>query len=109
MKKNIRLWALLGISALSIAAVASFQGGQRGPQTPEEQIRALQQRLRQLEDRGIASNPFVAGRSMTLSRKGIVASSHTLASQAGLDMLRSGGSAMETTSPARASAAATWS
>lgn len=51
--------------------------------------------LRKLEERGTRANPYRAGRTMTMSQHGIVASSHVLASQAGLDMLRSGGSAMD--------------
>jgi gamma-glutamyltranspeptidase/glutathione hydrolase len=43
----------------------------------------------------VRANPNRAGRSVTMSRHGIVASEHVLASQAGLDMLRSGGSAMD--------------
>ncbi len=51
--------------------------------------------LRDLEQRGPIANPYRAGRAATLSRKGIVASSHVLASQAGLDLLRAGGSAID--------------
>ncbi len=51
--------------------------------------------LQALEERGIRANPYRAGRTLTMSRHGIVASSHFLASQAGLDMLRSGGLAMD--------------
>ncbi len=51
--------------------------------------------LKSLEERGIRANPYRAGRSMTMSRHGIVASSHVLASQAGLDILRGGGTAMD--------------
>lgn len=43
----------------------------------------------------ILSDPYRAGRSMTMSQHGIVASSHILASQAGLDVLRDGGTAMD--------------
>jgi len=43
----------------------------------------------------ILSDPHRAGRSMTMSQHGIVASSHVLASQAGLDILRDGGTAMD--------------
>ncbi|MBW2061854.1 MAG: gamma-glutamyltransferase [Deltaproteobacteria bacterium] len=55
----------------------------------------LEQEVQALEKRGIRANPYRAGRTMTMSRHGIVASSHMLASQAGLDMLRSGGRAMD--------------
>jgi len=51
--------------------------------------------LRTLERRGIRANPYRAGRSLTMSRHGIVATSHVLASQAGLDLLRTGGTAMD--------------
>lgn len=43
----------------------------------------------------LISNPFRAGRSMTVSRKGIVASSHVFASEAGVNVLRNGGNAMD--------------
>ncbi|MEJ7609419.1 MAG: gamma-glutamyltransferase [Bryobacteraceae bacterium] len=42
------------------------------------------------------------GRSMTISTGGIVATSQTLASQAGTDMLRAGGSAVDATIAASA-------
>jgi gamma-glutamyltranspeptidase / glutathione hydrolase len=43
----------------------------------------------------ILSNPFRPGRSMTASRRGILASSHIFASEAGLQVLREGGNAMD--------------
>lgn len=57
------------------------------------------------EGRGIRANPYRAGRSMTMSRHGIVASEHTLATLAGVDMLRSGGSAMDAALAAAATVA----
>ena len=51
--------------------------------------------LERLETRAPRANPYRAGRSRALSTRGIVASSHSLASLAGLDMLREGGSAMD--------------
>jgi gamma-glutamyltranspeptidase/glutathione hydrolase len=51
--------------------------------------------LDRLEARGVRANPYRAGRTPTMSRNGIVASSSVLASQAGLDALRRGGSAMD--------------
>ena len=55
----------------------------------------LEQEIQALEKQGVRANPYRAGRTMTMSRNGIVASSHVLASQAGRDMLRSGGRAMD--------------
>lgn len=97
MRKNIYIGTLLVLATTALAEVGSSQRGRRGqrPQTAEEQMRVLEEQQRRLDEQGIAINPYVQGRSMTLSRKGIVATSHTLASQAGLDMLRSGGSAMD--------------
>ncbi len=68
-----------------------------GEQTPAQKKRLspAELELRVFEQRGIRANPYRAGRSMTASRHGIVASEHYLASLAGLDMLRSGGSAMD--------------
>ena len=51
--------------------------------------------LTRLEDRGPLANPFRAGGNSVFSRRGLVASSHTLASLAGVDMLRRGGGAMD--------------
>jgi gamma-glutamyltranspeptidase/glutathione hydrolase len=51
--------------------------------------------LKELEKRGIRANPYRAGRTMTVSRHGMVSSPHVLASQAGLEMLKSGGRAMD--------------
>ncbi len=43
----------------------------------------------------IIADAYRQGRSMVIARHGMVASSHPLATQAGLDMLRAGGSAMD--------------
>lgn len=48
-----------------------------------------------LEQKRVLSNPYRAGRSMVMGRHGMVASSHVLASQAGVDVLRGGGSAAD--------------
>jgi gamma-glutamyltranspeptidase/glutathione hydrolase len=97
MRENLYIGTLLALITLTLAAdgLTQRRRGNRPRPTAQEQMRALEQQQRQLDEQGIAINPYVAGRSMTLSRKGIVATSHTLASQAGLDMLRSGGSAMD--------------
>ncbi len=51
--------------------------------------------LARLEARGVRADPYRAGRTLSMSRNGIVATSSVLASQAGLDALRRGGSAMD--------------
>lgn len=48
-----------------------------------------------LREKPVVSNPYKAGRSVTMGRHGMVASSVTHASQAGMDMLRSGGNAAD--------------
>ena len=55
----------------------------------------VEQELEAFEKRGPRANPYRPGRSMTLARHGLVASSQVTASQIGLDMLRSGGRAMD--------------
>lgn len=47
------------------------------------------------DDKPILADPYRAGRTMTMSQHGIVASSHVLASMAGVDMLRGGGNAVD--------------
>lgn len=81
-----------------MAAAGLSVGGCAARQMSDEQraaYEAAHDELKALEERGIRANPYRAGRTMTMSRRGIVASSHVLASQAGLDMLRSGGTAMD--------------
>jgi gamma-glutamyltranspeptidase/glutathione hydrolase len=51
--------------------------------------------LERLEQRGPRANPWRAGRSHAVSRRGVVASSHSLATLAGVDCLRRGGTAMD--------------
>lgn len=64
--------------------------------TPEPEVRYVPEPgLIAPADPKIVSNPFRTGRSMTLSRKGIVASSHVYASEAGVQVLREGGNAMD--------------
>ena len=84
-------------AALGVAAGAALAGCARRHMSDDEQARAdaAQRELAALEARGIRANPYRAGRTMTMSRRGIVATSHVLASQAGLDMRRSGGTAMD--------------
>lgn len=97
MHAFLRCGTLCGVITMILATVGSAQqrGRSQRPQTAEEQIEALAAEVQRLQQRGVSSNPYATGRSMTLSRKGIVSTSHTLASQVGLDMLRSGGSAMD--------------
>lgn len=78
-RKKLRKFALAVLVTLFAA-----------PTTSKAEIELLGPR-----EKKIISNPFRAGRSMTMSRHGIVASSQTLASQAGLDILRQGGNAMD--------------
>jgi gamma-glutamyltranspeptidase/glutathione hydrolase len=51
--------------------------------------------LERLEQRGPRANPWRAGRSHAVSRRGVVASSHSLATLVGVDCLRRGGTAMD--------------
>ena len=51
--------------------------------------------LSHLEARGHRANPYRAGRSQVMGRHGCVASSHPLATLAGIDCLRDGGTAMD--------------
>ena len=51
--------------------------------------------LGRLEGHGPRANPWRAGRSRAMSRHGMVASSHALATLAGVDCLRRGGTAMD--------------
>jgi gamma-glutamyltranspeptidase/glutathione hydrolase len=51
--------------------------------------------LERLEQRGPRANPWRAGRSHAMSRRGMVASSHSLATLAGVECLRRGGTAMD--------------
>ena len=59
------------------------------------QNRTSEEQLRSLEARGIRANPYRAGRSSVMGRHGCVASSHPLATLAGLECLQAGGTAMD--------------
>jgi gamma-glutamyltranspeptidase/glutathione hydrolase len=85
------------LGGAAAAAAAAVTGCARQALTPDEAklLAEADQALRALEERGIRADPYRAGRTMTMSRRGIVATSHMLASQAGLDMLTAGGSAMD--------------
>ncbi|MEE2775648.1 MAG: gamma-glutamyltransferase [Acidobacteriota bacterium] len=57
--------------------------------------RTAYDQLAALQARGARANPYRAGRSRAMGRHGCVASSHPLATLAGLDCLRTGGTAMD--------------
>ena len=83
---------LVVVASLAILGGASTAGWAQSRLGAEKRA---EDALRDLERRGPLANPYRAGRAATMSRKGIVASSHVLASQAGLDMLRAGGTAID--------------
>jgi len=56
---------------------------------------AAERRLESLEERGPRADPFRAGRALAMGRNGLVATSHPYATQAGIDVLRAGGNAMD--------------
>ena len=90
---NRAAWVLCA-SAMAVAGHGRVRAEDR-PAGSGGRLSSAELELRMFEKRGIRANPYRAGRSMTMSRHGIVASEHYLASLAGLDMLRSGGSAMD--------------
>ncbi len=54
-----------------------------------------EQALSDLERHGVRANPFIAGRRMPASRKGMAATAHPTATLAAIDVLRDGGSAAD--------------
>ena len=54
-----------------------------------------EQTLTELQRRGIRANPYIAGRRMAASRKGMAATAHPLATLTAVDVLRDGGTAAD--------------
>jgi len=57
--------------------------------------KAVLDELELLDKRGFRTNPYRAGRSMAMGRQGMVSSPNLFATQAGLDVLKNNGSAMD--------------
>ena len=89
------LWGMVFVWVCLLGGLVVLSGCVVSAEEDGEEMSDAEVELKSLEDRGIRANPYRAGRTMTMSQHGIVASSHVLASQAGLDVLRSGGSAMD--------------
>ena len=58
-------------------------------------VTSVEKECQDISGKAILSNPFKAGRSMSMSRHGMVATSHVLSSLAGVRLLRSGGNAVD--------------
>lgn len=56
---------------------------------------AAAKKKKESPEKTVISDPHRAGRSMAMAQKGMVASSHYLATQAGLEILQQGGTAMD--------------
>jgi gamma-glutamyltranspeptidase/glutathione hydrolase len=94
--KSARLRAALALAWVSLAAdPAPRPAPAPVPSEFEAAFGVGDELLERVEARGVRADPYRAGRTPTMSRSGIVASSSVLASQAGLDALRRGGSAMD--------------
>jgi gamma-glutamyltranspeptidase/glutathione hydrolase len=89
------LFALALVAGLAQPAPGADPAPAPSPTEYEAAFGVGDELLERLEARGIRADPYRAGRTPTMSRNGIVASSSVLASQAGLDALRRGGSAMD--------------
>lgn len=85
MRRHLRALTLLASVLLACSGIEDEQG--------YDGVAGLA--LRRLQARGVRANPYRAGRTLSMGRHGMVATSHVLASQAGLDVLRDGGTAMD--------------
>lgn len=81
--------------ALALSVSACLNATNKLSSKDASMVSPAEKELLRLEDRGIIADPYRPGRRVTMSRHGIVATSHILASQAGLDILRAGGNAAD--------------
>lgn len=81
--------------AIAAAVLGACVGAKGLSPREKRRVERAEAELEALEEAGIRANPYRAGRSMAMSRKGIVATEHTLATLAGLDLLRKGGTAID--------------
>jgi len=92
MFRSQRVWAAM----LALGLVLAMSGGLDADAAKKRKKKDADQKSTAAAPvRQMMSDPTRAGRSMSMSQHGMVASSHVLASQAGLDILRDGGTAMD--------------